>query len=536
MPGAIRSEVRGEQFFADRAVSLLRRACPQSSSGFAERTQDLPQGRLKKMMEGKSMTIQHFTLSAAAVLATAISCSWSFAASAKGPLVVHPDNPRYFMVKDDPGRKAVYLTGSHYWYNLQDRFLDDKEPCDYLSWPEYLEFLEEHKHNFVRGWYSENATGKVSGYSELWKWKPNPFARTGEGNALDGKPKFDLTRYNQRYFDRIRSRAIELGNRGIYISIMLFQGWSVDVKKEGTKYDNDPWMGHPFNKDNNINGINGDLNNDGEGLETHQLDIPEVTRLQEAYVKKTIDTLHDLDNIMWEISNESHADSGLWQYHMIRFIKEYEKTKAKQHLVGITGYNLDNKTLFESPADWISPNKVSPTHAQGYRHDPPDAKGRKIVLSDTDHLWGIGGNHSWVWRTFTRGLHPIFMDPLYVSGEEIRRERKIRDPAFPGLRKAMGHTLIYANKVNLVEMTPRNVLSSTGFCLSNPGKEYVVYQPAKQAFTVKVIPGKYNYEWFDPQKGKVLARGSIEYKDSTQNPCPPQSCVWDSVLLLNRIR
>jgi len=149
-------------------------------------------------------------------------------------VVVHPDNPRYFMVKDDPEKKAIYLTGSHYWYNLQDRFLNDTDPNDYLTWPEYLEFLEKHKHNFVRGWHCENAAGKVSGYSELWTWDPMPFARTGEGKALDGKPKFDLTKYNRRYFDRIRSRAIELDNRGIYISIMLFQGWSVDVKKEGT--------------------------------------------------------------------------------------------------------------------------------------------------------------------------------------------------------------------------------------------------------------------------------------------------------------
>ena len=487
------------------------------------------------MIEGKRMTIQRFKSAAAAVLAAAISWSGSFAATAKGPLVVHPDNTRYFMVKDDPEKKAIYLTGSHYWYNLQDRFLNDTDPNDYLTWPEYLEFLEKHKHNFVRGWHCENAAGKVSGYSELWTWDPMPFARTGEGKALDGKPKFDLTRYNQQYFDRIRSRAVELGNRGIYISIMLFQGWSVDVKKEGTKYDNDPWIGHPFNKDNNINGIDGDLNNDGEGLEIHQLVIPEVTGLQEAYVKKMIDTLNDLDNIMWEISNESHAGSGPWQYHMANFIKDYEKTKPKHHLVGITGYNLENKVLFESPADWISPNKISPTHPEGYRHDPPDPKGEKIILSDTDHLWGIGGNSSWVWRTFTRGLHPIFMDPLYVSGDEIKREMKVRDPAFPGLRKAMGHTLMYANKVNLVEMKPRNDLSSSTFCLANPGEEYIIYQPREKAFTVKVTPGRYYYEWFDPQKGKILTKGNIEYKDSTQYFCPPASCVWDTVLLLKRI-
>ena len=39
------------------------------------------------------------------------------AAPAKGPLRVHPTNPRYFT---DGSGQAVFLTGSHTWGNLQD--------------------------------------------------------------------------------------------------------------------------------------------------------------------------------------------------------------------------------------------------------------------------------------------------------------------------------------------------------------------------------------------------------------------------------
>lgn len=34
-----------------------------------------------------------------------------------------------------------------------------------------------------------------------------------------------------------------------------------------------------------------------------------------------------MDNVLYEISNENHPPSTKWQYHMIRFIKEYEKSK-----------------------------------------------------------------------------------------------------------------------------------------------------------------------------------------------------------------
>jgi len=51
---------------------------------------------------------------------------------------------------------------------------------------------------------------------------------------------------------------------------MLFDGWSIERKGQL----GNPWQGHPFNKDNNINGIDGDLNNDGYGTEIHTLNVP----------------------------------------------------------------------------------------------------------------------------------------------------------------------------------------------------------------------------------------------------------------------
>ncbi|MBK8047658.1 MAG: hypothetical protein IPK16_11340 [Anaerolineales bacterium] len=99
---------------------------------------------------------------------------------------------------------------------------------------------------------------------------------------------------------------------------------------------NNPWKGHPFNQANNINGVNGDVNGDDSGSDTHTLANPQVTQYQEAFVKKVIDTVGDLDNVIFEISNESPDNSIQWQYHMIDVIKAHEATKAKQHPVGMS--------------------------------------------------------------------------------------------------------------------------------------------------------------------------------------------------------
>jgi hypothetical protein len=163
-----------------------------------------------------------------------------------------------------------------------------------------------------------------------------------------------LTVFNQAYFDRLRQRVIMAGDRNIYVSIMLFNGWSNAAKKGKYAYNN-PWLGHPFNRNNNINGIDGDPSNDESGLEIHTLQIPKITAIQERYVRKVIDTVNDLDNVLYEISNES--DGGppctAWQYHMIEAIKAYEATKPKQHPVGMTAEspNGTNAALLNSPAD-----------------------------------------------------------------------------------------------------------------------------------------------------------------------------------------
>lgn len=422
--------------------------------------------------------------------------------STTGPLRVHPDNPRYFT--DDSG-KAIYLTGSHTWASLQDTLPVDGQqtPFDYHA---YLSFLEKHHHNFFRLWAWES-TKWVARDSKNALITPLPFARTGPGKALDGKPKFDVTRFNQAYFDRLRQRLEEARDRDCYVAVMLFQGFS--VARKSSKRKKTPWKGHPLNRSNNSNGINGDADGDGEGYEVHTLGNPAITRVQEAYVRKVIDTVNDLDNVLYEISNESHGDSTEWQYHFVHFIHEYEKNKPTQHPVwmsfqwdGIVGAG-NNKNLWNSPAEAVSPARDDNKRgAHPYRSDPPATNAGKVVLIDTDHIWGVGGNVGWVWKSFTRGLQPIFMEPYKHS--IINSSANIETKWDP-VRRAMGHTRAFANRMNLAAMTPRNQLASTKFCLANPGNEYLVYVPSGGKATVDLSAAKatLSVEWFDPNSGET---------------------------------
>ncbi len=429
---------------------------------------------------------------------------------ATGPLKVHPQNPRYFT--DGSGR-AVYLTGAHTWSNFKDMGKTDPPPS--FDFEAYLDFLQQYHHNFIRLWTWELTRYTYDGI--LTYAEPFPWQRTGPGTALDGKPKFDLKQFNPAYFDRLRTRVVAAKERGIYVSIMLFEGHGLHASLT-------PWCwdGNPFNIHNNVNGINGDANGNGRGMETQTLQLPEVTALQEAYIRKVIDTVNDLDSVLYEIANESGADSTEWQHHIINVIHAYERPLPKQHPVGMTFQWAQenrgtNANLFHSPAEWISPNPEG-----GYRDNPPAADGSKVIISDTDHLWGIGGNSGWVWKSFLRGLNPIFMDPYRqvqrqeTSAPQAGKQTTWTDPLpattptldsrWDAVRRNMGYTLTYAKRMNLVEVVPRNDLASSEYCLAHPGVEYLLYLPDGGVVRVDLAAasGPLSVEWLNPSTGATL--------------------------------
>jgi hypothetical protein len=470
-----------------------------------------------------------------------------------GPLVVSTANPRYFTVAADE-RRAVYLTGSHIWNNFHDGMGPGSECSDTperLDFGEYLDFLEVRGHNFIRLWRWEQFKSQAAGGDFHLCMTPQPWARTGPGAAKDGKPRFDLAEFDEAFFDRLRERAVAAGGRGMYVAVMLFEGWALHLSPAPDHVE-----GHPFHADNNVNGIG-----IGSIVDYQVLPLdPRVQELQEAYVRKVVDALHDLPNVLWEVANESSGggevdpafaealgqagtpewgDSTSWQYWVIDTVKRYETEMGYDpHPIGMTmqfpvpEQTRVNDPLFESRAEWISPGYDDEVFAGGghpmapgapqsrWLEDPPAADGRKVVITDTDHYAPGGGDALWAWKSFVRGHHPILMDFGLIGGVDSP------DPSFEPARYAMGDTLRFAARMNLIEMEPRDDVSSTGYALANPGEEYLVLQPGDRgSFTVALEPGTYAAEWFGIE-GRERIEGketAIESPTSTRFSAPSEA-------------
>ncbi|HTO08013.1 MAG TPA: DUF4038 domain-containing protein [Myxococcota bacterium] len=445
------------------------------------------------------------------------------------PLSALRANPRYFGADG----RAVFLTGSHTWNNFQD--WDGTVPPRKFDYDRYLDFLEQRGHNFIRLYVWEQAAWFPASDVQVTV-DPLPYLRTGPGNALDGRPRFDLERFNPEYFQRLHDRVERAGARGIYVSVMLFNGWSVALK--GHKTGN-PWRGHPFNGANNVNGIDGDLDHDGQGNEVQTLANPAVTALQKRYVRKVVETLSDLDNVLWEISNESDPGSIEWQYEMILTVRKSEAQLGRSHPVGISAVfppTSDNAPLFESSADWVSPHS---SLAEPYDSDPPAASGKKVVVVDTDHIWGIGGSSRWVFESLLRGLNPIFMDPCVTAlhgllpewpPEHAREQLPSPCPSseWDSVRQSLGVARALAERVDLATLEPSSELASSRFCLAQSGKEYLVLVPwdggPKRRWLAELFPrwlasrvdvdlsgtaAALDVEWIDLQRGLLFPGGSV---------------------------
>ena len=481
---------------------------------------------------------------------TASESSSSGQVTVAGPLRVSTANPRYFTAAAggtaDP--KAVYLTGSHIWNNLHDGMgpgagcAETPERFDYDA---YLDFLAEHGHNFIRLWRWEQFRSRAAGGDFHLCMTPQPWPRTGPGAATDGKPRFDLDRFDEAFFERLRDRVVAAGTRGIYVAVMLFDGWALHLSPAPDHVE-----GHPFHTANNVNGVG-----IGSILDYQVLPLdPRIQAFQEAYVRKVVDTLHDLPNLLWEVANESSGggavepafvemlglsgplewgDSTTWQYWVIETVKRHEEEQGYDpHPIGMTmqfpvpEQTKVNDPLLASRAEWISPGYDDEAFAAGghpmapgspqsrWLEDPPAADGRKVVISDTDHYAPGHGDALWAWKSFLRGHHPILMDFGIIGGvnpPDPSAGAPMSYAAFEPARYAMGDTLRFAERMRLMEMEPRGELSSTGYALVNPGREYLVLQPRATAgaFTVRLAAGTYTVEWFGVGSRQTVGAGEV---------------------------
>ncbi len=272
---------------------------------------------------------------AAAVLCVGllVLASTSFLQALEPPLALHPDNPHYFLWRGVP--TLLITSGEHYGSLMNLDF-------DYVQ---YFDELQRNKLNHTRtfsGVYRETATSfdiTDNTLSPLPERYICPWARSDTPGYTEGGNKFDLSKWDQAYFDRLRDYMTQAQKRGIVVEMNLFCPMYKDAM----------WTACPLHPANNINNTPACPRE-----EVYTLKHAALTEIQLAVTRKIVEELRDFDNLYFEICNEPYFGGVTmeWQHRIVDEIVAVEQSFPQRHLISL---NIANgRQQVENPHPAVS--------------------------------------------------------------------------------------------------------------------------------------------------------------------------------------
>jgi len=419
------------------------------------------------------------------------------------PLRLHPDNPHYFLWQ---GKTTVLVTATEHYGAVMNLDFDYKR---------YMDELKANGFNLTRvfsGTYREvkesfhligNTLAPAEGRFVC------PWARSETPGAIDGGNRFDLTRWDAAYFERLNDFVIEAGKRGIVVELVLFC----------TMYDEAIWGASPMNGRNNINGIG----NVGR-TEMYDGKNKPILAAQKAVVVKLVTELNDFDNLYFELCNEPYERGGLtrkWNDEIITTISETEGKLPKKHLIA------QNFPPSSTPVRELDP-RVS---ILNFHAATPESVRLNYALNRAISFDETGGGdqsdrkyrtEGWEWMIAGGAVYdhldfsftfdhpdgsavPLPPGTPGGGGPELRRQLRVLKEfmeSFDLVRMKPDNNTIKSNYVSFVSGN-RSAKAKVS-ALSQLGEAYAIYVDGgqKAELILELPKGAYRAEWFDTKTGQ----------------------------------
>ncbi len=444
-------------------------------------------------------------------------------AQKKEGLQLHPLNPHYFLYQNKP--VVLIGSGEHYGSVINLDF----------NYKKYLETLGKDGLNLTRlfiGSYVEkqgdfgiqkNTLAPAEGRIIL-PWKRSDT----KGFALGGD-KFDLGKWDEAYFNRLKDFMSTAKQKGVIAEINLF-----------SSYYQNGWNYSVFNTKNNVNqtdSIAADAAN--------TLDNGNILNYQQQYVRKIVRELNQFDNFYFEVQNEpwaSQTDTVLrneygdtadwrstiqvaskkstdWQRQVAQWIKEEESKLPNKHLIS---QNISN---FHYPIN----NADTNISIFNFHYTLPEAVTENYYLNKVIGFneTGFAGRadktyRRQAWRFMMAG-GGLFnqLDYSFSVGFENGQDTGYTAPGGGSVafRKQLSILKRFLEGLNFIQLKPDYsvIAGSPGAMtetLSNGRSEWIVYYepmaitPGK--ITLKLPKGIYKAVWKDAATGEILQTSAIE--------------------------
>ena len=452
------------------------------------------------------------------VIVIVIAAVWlSHGTALAEPIRLHPDNPHYFLFR---GKPAVLVTsGEHYGAVINLDFKYDV----------YLDALASDGLNLTRlfvGSYLEKPGDFKIRFNTLAPAPGRavtPWARSTTDGYAGGGPKFDLDRWDENYFTRLKDFVAKANARGIVVEVVLFSNWY----GKGTM--------SPLHPSNNVNGLDAVAPD-----AVHTLANGGLLARQEAMVRKVVVELNAFDNLYFEIQNEPDATSPdtreippvaepkpparikvptaasvAWQATVVGWIVDEERRLPQRHLIA-QGFANHGVVL-----DTVDP-RVSVIN---FHYALPESVtwnlglNRPIAFDES----GFAGHDDSLYRRqawrFLMAGGAVFsgLDYSFAVGfEKGTAENDAPGGGSAALRSQLGVLKRTLDATGLVGMRPDRdvVVSAPGaaaVALSRPGRHYLIYLegPGKTDMTLRLPAGRYQATWSNARTGRTERQESV---------------------------
>jgi len=376
------------------------------------------------------------------------------------PLAVHPDNSNYFTYKGEP---IMLISSTEHYSALVNRKFD---------YNIYLNAL--HNRGFNMAVVMSGIFLEPSGDSQ-WEDLLLPWQRSNEPGFRYGGNKFDISTWDENYFDRLEDFVAKANEKDIFVKYIFFTPFFYDRK----------WLASPLHPENNINKeFAGIQANDVYNLDEHR----GLLDLQKGLIDRVTDRLKKYPNIIYEIVFDGGREWNdyAWYRHMWDYLHEQmgEVKKPVSFNVGVIKNPVedlfDNASLitYRFTADETMPI----THIYG--------KELPILMGENtfDRGWEpfvrrhayravLSGHGAYTHVDFTYnsrypdGNNAPFPRPLWGGGTDIQM-------SLESLVKTI-------NSCNFIKMRPNSSLVKStdnlfeAAVLENPGEEYLAYLSKK---------------------------------------------------------
>ena len=453
------------------------------------------------------------------------------------PIGICSGNPHYYFYKNKP---IVLITSAEHYGGVVNK------EFDYIR---YFNMLRKYKLNYTRIYpgYLIEKPGLFLKDNTLAPTKEGlivPWIRSNVPGYINGGNKFDLSKWDKAFFQRLRDFVEEAGKRGIIVEICYFNAIS-DVC----------WPYSPLYKENNIQGTGTCHFKNAQTLKDTAL-----ARREADYVRKIVQEVNEYDNVIHEICDEPTVHgtplelAGEWVRYMVDVIRKTEKNLPKKHLIaqqivgplngpldfsedkdvdvlvgqyaGVQFYGDGRAKYYDAVQeggilaldDKYGCNK--PIEFNETLYYPLDYKVDSIADSRVEaweFIVGGGAGFNQLNGRFTIS-HPDGNTPDNI--QILTSLRNLSD---------------FINSFDFVNMKPDNNVVNTDSLneflyyrvISNPGNEYALYMhhsfleynayyvipgKYKTSLDLKIPEGTYLVEWIVPETGKVCKSETINNK------------------------